>query len=256
MTGADGDRGGGRSAAYPVLAVAVVVGVLLATVTTVALLRARHETSPEVTAPSGPGATTTATSTRSSRATTSAPATDTSVVPAPAAVCDAGVINTDLGYPDSGARIIDCDAGWAVMASDISGDPFWVVFQNGRWRQADGVSIYTMTCPDEAIAMGAPVWMARRHLITCRTSMTSAVVPTARATTTRGAAPPLTTIRTTAAPPPATTTRAQTSVPTSMTATSPAPTGAPSDTSTATGGQATAGTATAPQPTGRADGAR
>lgn len=247
MTGTDGVRGGGRSPVYAALAVVVVVGVLVATVTTVALMRSRDETSPGVTAPAGPS--TTATSTRASRATTTAPATPTAVVPAPAAVCDAGVINTDLGYPDSGARIIDCDAGWAVMAGDISGDPFWVVFRNGRWRQADGVSIYTMTCPDEAIAMGAPAWMARRHLVTCRTSMTSAVVPSPRAMTTRGAAPP-TTIRTTAAP---TTTRAQTSVPTSTPATSQTPTGAPSDTSTATAGSATAGTATVAAPGAAAD---
>ncbi|MFN3338368.1 MAG: hypothetical protein ACK40Z_01590 [Dietzia sp.] len=237
--GPDGGRGAGRSWVYPAIAVVVVVGVLVVVITTVALMRAHDDTPPEVVAtPTSPS--TTETSTRVSRTSTTVP--DTTVVAGPAAVCDAGVINTDLGYPGSGARIIDCGGGWAVMASEISGDPFWVVFRNGRWRPADGVSIYTMTCPDEAIAMGAPAWMAREHLLTCRTSMTSAAAPTARASTTVPTTLP-TTIRPTTTLPTTTlpaTSRAQTSGPTSMPATSQAPTAAPSDTSTPTGGSATA----------------
>ncbi|MBB0991785.1 hypothetical protein G6009_10070, partial [Dietzia sp. SLG510A3-30A2] len=81
--------------------------------------------------------------------------------------CDAGVINSDLLYPNSGARIIDCGSGWAVMASAVSGDPYWVAYSDGRWRRVGDVSIYLGTCPDEAIALGAPAWMASKHLGDC-----------------------------------------------------------------------------------------
>ena len=83
------------------------------------------------------------------------------------ASCDARSINADLGYPDSGSRVIDCGGGWAVMASEHSGDPYWVAFRDGRWRTVRDVSMYLRTCPDEAIAKGAPGWMARKHLDTC-----------------------------------------------------------------------------------------
>lgn len=107
------------------------------------------------------------------------------------AVCDARTINADLGYPGSGSRIIDCGSGWAVMASEHSGDPYWVSFRDGRWRTERGVSMYLMTCPDEAIARGAPAWLADRHLRTCpslnpptstrsSSSRTSAPSPSAR----------------------------------------------------------------------------
>lgn len=81
--------------------------------------------------------------------------------------CDAPVINSDLLYPNSAARIIDCESGWAVMASPVSGDPYWVAYSDGRWRRVGDVSIYVGTCSDEAIARGAPEWMARKHLGTC-----------------------------------------------------------------------------------------
>lgn len=109
--------------------------------------------------------TTTTRVTRTSRTTTSTAPTTTRRA---TAVCDARVINADLGYPGSGARIIDCGGGWAVMASEHSGDPFWVSFQGGRWQAERGVSMYLMTCPDEAIARGAPAWLADKHL-TCET---------------------------------------------------------------------------------------
>ncbi|GAA1745401.1 hypothetical protein GCM10009832_31530 [Dietzia kunjamensis subsp. schimae] len=107
--------------------------------------------------------------------------------------CDAGVINSDLLYPNSGARIIDCGSGWAVMASAVSGDPYWVAYADGRWRRVGSVSIYLGTCPDEAIARGAPAWMAQKHLGDCSSrgrsappapgAATVASTPTPRATT-------------------------------------------------------------------------
>ena len=115
----------------------------------------------------------TAAPTTTRTATTTAPtprtrATTTPTTTRSGAVCDARVINSDLGYPDSGARIIDCGGGWAVMASEHSGDPSWVAYRNGRWGRVQDVSIYLMTCPEEAIAKGAPAWLARKHL-DCRT---------------------------------------------------------------------------------------
>lgn len=110
--------------------------------------------------------------------------------------CDAGVINSDLLYPNSGARIIDCGSGWAVMASAVSGDPYWVAYSDGRWRRVGDVSIYLGTCPDEAIALGAPAWMASKHLGDCLSrgrsapSATVASTPTPRATTSRPAPTP------------------------------------------------------------------
>ncbi|UVE93841.1 hypothetical protein [Dietzia sp. B32] len=81
--------------------------------------------------------------------------------------CDAGVINSDLLYPNSGAQIIDCGSGWAIMASAVSGDPYWVAYSGGRWRRVGDVSIYLGTCPADAIARGAPAWMAQKHLGDC-----------------------------------------------------------------------------------------
>ena len=81
--------------------------------------------------------------------------------------CDAQVITSDLSYPDSGARIIDCRSGWAVMASGLSGDPYWVAYSDGRWRRVTDVSVYLGSCPDAAIARGAPAWMAEKHLGDC-----------------------------------------------------------------------------------------
>ena len=83
------------------------------------------------------------------------------------AVCDARRISADLGYPGSGSRILDCGDGWAVMASEHSGDPYWVSFRDGRWRNERSISMYLFTCPDEAIARGAPAWMADKHLSNC-----------------------------------------------------------------------------------------
>lgn len=83
------------------------------------------------------------------------------------AVCDSRRINADLGYPGSGSRIVDCGGGWAVMASEHSGDPYWVSFRDGRWRNERSISMYLFTCPDEAIARGAPAWMADKHLSNC-----------------------------------------------------------------------------------------
>lgn len=103
---------------------------------------------------------------RSTRSTTTSTATATTARRATAA-CDARAINADLGYPRSGSRIIDCGGGWAVMASEHSGDPYWVSFRDGRWRTVRDVSMYLMTCPDEAIAKGAPAWLADKHLNTC-----------------------------------------------------------------------------------------
>ena len=137
-------------------------------------------------AATGPVPTSTKTTTRTPPAprTSSTTATPTSTRSA-TAVCDASVINSDLGYPSSGSRIIDCGSGWAVMASDHSGDPYWVSFRGGRWQTERGISMYLFTCPDEAIAQGAPEWMADRHLTctslrpstsTSRSSSTSAPV--------------------------------------------------------------------------------
>lgn len=110
--------------------------------------------------------------------------------------CDAGVINSDLLYPNSGARIIDCGSGWAVMASAVSGDPYWVAYSDGRWRRVGDVSIYLGTCPDEAIARGAPAWMAQKHLGDCgsrdrRGAPTS--TPSGSSTVTTSPLPPVTT---------------------------------------------------------------
>ena len=99
----------------------------------------------------------------SKRATSTAPTT----AGRNAAVCDARRINADLGYPTSGSRVISCGDGWAVMASARSGDPYWVSYRDGRWQTVDDISMYLMTCPDEAISRGAPEWMAQKHLANC-----------------------------------------------------------------------------------------
>lgn len=159
--------------------------------------------------------------------------------------CDSAVINADLLFPNSGARIIDCQAGWAVMASAVSGDPYWVAYSDGRWRRAPDVSIHLGTCPAEAIAKGAPAWMAQKHLVGCASSERSgppAPTPTptpartsAAATPARPPASPTGTSSRTRAPvedaaAPATSSR-QTSVatptssPTSVVTTTPSPTG-------------------------------
>ncbi|WP_010542264.1 hypothetical protein [Dietzia alimentaria] len=116
------------------------------------------------------------------RLSTSSTRTTTTAQRRATASCDARSINADLGYPASGSRIIDCGGGWAVMASEQSGDPYWVAFRDGRWRAVRDVSMYQLTCPDEAIAKGAPGWMARKHLNTCSSlkSTTSASRTTAR----------------------------------------------------------------------------
>jgi hypothetical protein len=170
----------------------------------------------------GPAAVPTdSTTTRSASTTTRpSPRPTSSVAPVPTAarqrgaVCDALVINADLGYPDSGARIIDCGAGWAVMASEISGDPFWVAYRGGRWQSVRDVSIYQSTCPDEAIARGAPAWMAIKHLGPCPTATPPS--STSRATSTTAAS-------STATPPtstPPTSTPPTSTPPTSTTPTS------------------------------------
>ena len=143
------------------VALAVALGVVIALIIGSGGLI--EEAADETAAPTMTRTATTTAPTPRTRATTTTPTTSRS-----GPVCDARVINSDLGYPDSGARIIDCGSGWAVMASEHSGDPYWVAYRNGRWRSVDDVSIYQMTCPEEAIAKGAPAWLARKHL-DCRT---------------------------------------------------------------------------------------
>lgn len=157
--------------------------------------------------------------------------------------CDAGVINADLLYPNSGARIIDCGSGWAVMASAVSGDPYWVAYSDGRWRRVGDVSIYLGTCPDEAIARGAPAWMAQKHLGDCSSRGRSAPpalgaaavasTPTPRATTPTPAATSPTRTSTRTASPSEESTSSSTST-TRTSATTPAsstPTQVPTSTS-------------------------
>ena len=143
------------------VALAVALGVVIALIIGSGGLI--EEAADENAAPTMTRTATTTAPTPRTRATTTTPTTSRS-----GPVCDARVINSDQGYPGSGARIIDCGGGWAVMASEHSGDPYWVAYRNGRWRSVDDVSIYQMTCPEEAIAKGAPAWLARKHL-DCRT---------------------------------------------------------------------------------------
>lgn len=161
--------GAGGSSRRPrgvVAAVVVLVALLVIGIAVVIGLRLGGNYLGEQTS-TGPFQTSTkATTTRTSRKSrTSTPTTTTTA--RRTAQCDARTINTDLGYPDSGSRIIDCGGGWAVMASEHSGDPYWVVYRNGRWQTRRDVSMYLMTCPDEAIAKGAPAWMANKHLGNC-----------------------------------------------------------------------------------------
>lgn len=154
--------------ALVVIGVAVVIGVRLGDVrlgdqTAAGTVSSTTETSTSRTPP---------------RPRTTSATTDATTPRRATAVCDARRINADLGYPDSGSRIIDCGSGWAVMASEHSGDPYWVSFRDGRWRTERDISIYLFTCPDEAIARGVPAWMADRHLSTCRSSTRS--VPSIR----------------------------------------------------------------------------
>ena len=146
------------------------------------------------------------------RSSTSSTTTTTTAMRRATASCDARSINTDLGYPASGSRIIDCGGGWAVMASEQSGDPYWVAFRDGRWRAVRDVSMYQLTCPDEAMAKGAPGWMARKHLNTCPSDNPPESV---RRTTTRRVQPP--------SPPSATSSRASSTPTTSQVTTTPAP---------------------------------
>lgn len=74
---------------------------------------------------------------------------------------------TAPGELAAGSRIVDCADGWAVLSSAHSGDPYWVAYRDGRWQPVSDISMYLLTCPDEAIAQGAPAWMAERHLGTC-----------------------------------------------------------------------------------------
>ncbi|MGI9587660.1 MAG: hypothetical protein ACR2MR_05575 [Dietzia maris] len=157
--------------------------------------------------------------------------------------CDAGVINADLLYPNSGARIIDCGSGWAVMASAVSGDPYWVAYSDGRWRRVGDVSIYLGTCPDEAIALGAPAWMASKHLGDCSSrgrsappalgAATVASTPTPRATTVSPAttSPTRTSTRTGSPSEESTSSPASTSRTTATTPASSTPTQVPTSTS-------------------------
>lgn len=229
--GTSGEGGVGPRAVYVAVAVVLTAAVLIAVGTTVALLRSREAPTAEAAATSTSSSTTSTSARRSGSATETAPATV--VAPARGAVCDAEVIASDLGYPGSGGRIIDCGGGWAVMASEFSGDPYWVTFRGGRWTSADGVSMYTGTCPDEAIALGAPAWMAREHLGTCRTTMRATPSTGTRARTPRS---PSSSGSSVAPRQPAATSRlpSSPSVPPTPTA---APTAAPSA-SQATGGDA------------------
>lgn len=149
-------------------------------------------------------------------------------------VCDARRINADLGYPASGSRVISCADGWAVMASAQSGDPYWVSYRDGRWQTVDDISMYLMTCPDEAISRGAPEWIAQRHLGNCpalspRTTLTEARPPAPRPTAPGPARPtvvPTSPVVPTSSTAPATTSAAETPTTTiattRMTTTTPA----------------------------------
>lgn len=222
-----GDGSVGRSRLYLAVAVVVAAAVVIAAVAVVAILRSHEESpSPVVedltsSTTSTPRTSTASTSTQGPRPTAKS-AAETTVAQQATAVCDAAAINRDLGYPGSGSRIIDCGGGWAVMASEMSGDPFWVTFQGGGWRSANNVSIYTMTCPEAAVALGAPAWMANKHL-SCRTQEWATAAPSTRSpsrrtsTTAAGSSPwapttlatPLTTVT-----PSSTTTQVPTLIPT------------------------------------------
>ncbi|WP_069390057.1 hypothetical protein [Dietzia sp. WMMA184] len=157
--------------------------------------------------------------------------------------CDAPVINSDLLYPNSAARIIDCESGWAVMASAVSGDPYWVAYSDGRWRRVGRISIYAGTCSDEAIARGAPAWMASKHLGDCSSrgrsappalgAATVASTPTPRATTVSPAAtsPTRTSTRTASPSEESTSSPASTTRTTATTPASSTPTQVPTSTS-------------------------
>ncbi len=174
MIGMGDDGGGGPGQSRALVAALAAASAVLVVAIGVVIALIRVDGASET----GPAAVPTdSTTTRSASTTTRpSPRPTSSVAPVPTAarqrgaVCDALVINADLGYPDSGARIIDCGAGWAVMASEISGDPFWVAYRGGRWQSVRDVSIYQSTCPDEAIARGAPAWMAIKHLGPCPTA--------------------------------------------------------------------------------------
>lgn len=191
-----GSGGSSRRPRGVVAAVVVLVSLLVIGVAVVIGLRLGGNYLGEQTS-TGPFQTSTkATTTRASRK--SRTATPTTTTARRTDQCDARTINTDLGYPGSGARIIDCGGGWAVMASEHSGDPYWVVYRNGRWQTRRDVSMYLMTCPDEAIAKGAPAWMANKHLDDC----TASTAPTTRERETTRSRPRSTTPSPSVAPSP------------------------------------------------------
>ena len=171
-------RGAGSGPPQGVIAaVVVLVALVLIGIAVVIGIRLGGSYLGEQTA-TGPVATSTkATTTRTPPAPrTSSPTSEATTTRRATAVCDARAINADLGYPGSGSRIIDCGSGWAVMASEHSGDPYWVSFRGGRWQTERDISMYLFTCPDEAIARGVPTWMANRHL-TCNSFSSSTSTP-------------------------------------------------------------------------------
>ena len=166
--------------------------------------------------------------------------------------CDAGVINSDLLFPNSGARIIDCGSGWAVMASPVSGDPYWVAYSDGRWRRVGRISIYLGTCPDEAIALGAPAWMAQKHLGDCTPRDRSAPAAPGAPTVASTPAPRATTPTPAATSPTRTSTR--TGSPSEESTSSPASTTRTSATTSASSTPTQVPTSTSPGHDAAADG--
>lgn len=189
MNGSGPGRPGGAGSGPPqgvIAAVVVLVALVVIGFAVVIGVRLGGSYLGERTA-TGPVATsTTSTSRTPPRPRTSSTTTEATTTRRATAVCDARTINADLGYPGSGSRIIDCGSGWAVMASEHSGDPYWVSFRGGRWQAERGISMYLLTCPDEAIARGAPAWMADKHL-TC--SSLNSSTSTTRSSSTRTSGP-------------------------------------------------------------------
>ena len=130
--------GGGAGSGSPqgvIAAVVVLVALVVIGVAVVICVRLGDGRLGDQTAAGTVSSTTeTSTSRTPPRPRTTSATTDATTPRRATAVCDARRINADLGYPDSGSRIIDCGSGWAVMASEHSGDPYWVSFRDGRWR--------------------------------------------------------------------------------------------------------------------------
>ena len=190
MNGSGPGRPGRRAGSGPpqgvIAAVVVLVALMVIGAAVVVGIRLGGSYLGEQTA-TGPVPTSTKTTTRTPPAPrTSSTTSEATTTRRATATCDARAINRDLGYPGSGSRIIDCGSGWAVMASEHSGDPYWVSFRGGRWQAERGISMYLFTCPDEAIARGVPAWMADKHL-TC-TSLRSST-SASRSSGTRTSAP-------------------------------------------------------------------